>query len=149
MAMKGHSAFLKTSAFLFCVISRTTVWGFYPSEEMHWWILQPMSTGQEFFCFALLLSSVLFSVSSNTSPGLHPRPRIKEDHNYMHLMYFCFLLLLLSHILLSHWSCSSKKISRNVKCNFLHFMLAGIARYLVNVFICPSLDHNLDLNYYW
>ena len=32
---------------------------------------------------------------------------------------------------------------------FFYFTLAGIARYLVNVFICPILDHNWCSNNYW
>ena len=40
-------------------------------------------------------------------------------------------------------------MSSSAKCNYLYFMIAGITRYLVNVFICLFLDHNQCSHYYW
>ena len=50
-----------------------------------------------YYCYYLQL---LLSVSYNLSPSLWPRPRVKETNDYMHSIYFWFLLPLLGDIVL-------------------------------------------------
>ena len=101
---------------------------------------------QLFFFPFLFSSSVLFLVSS---PSLHPRSRVREGSDYMCSMYLCFcclfLLIFFCHIdntLLRRWVVPQNSI-------LLYFILAGNAKCLVNVLICPFLDHTKSSHYYW
>ena len=92
--------------------------------------------------------SVLFSVSYNPSPGLYWRPWLKEVSDSMHFINL-FLLLLFDDIFKSHLLTFSKEMSSSTKCNFLYFISAWTARYLVNMLIYPFLDHIQGSYNYW
>ena len=88
-------------------------------------------------------------VSYYPSPGLYPRPYLRESRDYMHSMYLCFCchfwVIFFSQVdttLLKRWA-----ILQSAK--FSDFILAGTAKYLVNVFICLFLVHSEDFHYYW
>ena len=49
----------------------------------------------------------------------------------------------------SRWSYSPNEMKSSPKCIFWYFIKAEITKYLVNVFICPFLDHIYGSHYYW
>ena len=81
----------------------------------------------------------------------------REGCDYMYsinLCFYChFALIVFSHIeitLLNRWAVPESDFF--FVCLFffyIYFILAGIARYFVYVFICPFLDHTQGSYYHW
>ena len=55
----------------------------------------------------------------------------------------------LGNVFQSHWQYSLQEMNSFAKCNFLYFILAGTASYLITVLIFPFLDYTQSSNCYW
>ena len=121
------------------------------------------------FCASLLYSLIMWLIVSSLSSHNQPLLLLSflllllnfqfyiQFHTIVHRLFtqdlgklkviitcilctYVFSLPLLRNIFQSHCYYSSEERSSSAKCNFFHFLWAGTALYLVNVFICPSLD---------